>query len=138
MVNKRGAELSLNFIIIAAIVLVVLIVAILFFTGSTGTILKKQAETGKMSEQEYGIAVAKCRLACATKDQSTFENPTFTSSLINNGITKCIELAEFKEQGTFADICLGKCVSEDTTKKSNALCSIYSSKDDCTDGCKWE
>lgn len=138
MVNKRGAELSLNFIIIAAIVLVVLIVAILFFTGSTGTILKKQAETGKMSEQEYGIAVAKCRLACATKDQSTFDNPVFSSSLINNGKTKCDDLTEYYGKGGFELLCLGKCYGgTGADKKSGALCSIYTSKDDCPAGCVW-
>ncbi len=72
MHNKKGAELTLNTIIIAVIVLIVLVVMVLIFTG-------KIRETGKgITEVEQSIDAGKCEIPGA---RTCVETPRCTRIL---------------------------------------------------------
>jgi hypothetical protein len=132
MVNKKGAELSLNFIIIAAIVLVVLIVAILFFTGGASKLIGQQKEVQVMSEQERGLALATCQFACTVKDKAKWDSPGFTESVVKAGFDNCQKMVG----NNYEDECLKECKksSDISTASCNGLV-----KDTCstTEGCVW-
>ncbi len=131
MKNKKGAELSLNFIIIAAIVLVVLIVAILFFTGAGKKLIGEQAEVTKLSTQEYTLALAVCKSSCVAKSRAAYESPSFTESLVQAGYNNC---ADLKELDDFNTECLGSCEKSGETDKNCAALS----KENCKDSCEWK
>lgn len=131
MMHKKGAELSLNFIIIAAIVLVVLIVAVLFFTGAGKALMGEQAEITKLSTQEYNLALAVCKSSCMAKSRAAYENPSFTEALVKAGYNSC---ADLKELGDFNTVCLGSCEKSGETTKSCASLS----REECKDGCEWK
>lgn len=141
MINKKGAELSLNFIIIAAIVLVVLIVAVLFFTGASGKLLKEKAEVTKLSTQEYALALNVCKFACLNQDRVKFDNPSFSQAVIDAGLTKC---ENFDELDTFENECQKECVNKpDVTlpEGTRAVSCSGMSKEDCETNsvqCSWE
>lgn len=138
MINKKGTELSLNFIIIAAIVLVVLIVAILFFTGGASKLIGEQKEVQRMSEQERSLAVASCKFACTMKDESKFDNPGFSETVVKAGFSKCADFPEIKEMGaTFGDACNSECVKTGT---GTERCTDATTKEDCkpTTVCTWK
>ncbi|MEK6863929.1 MAG: hypothetical protein AABX27_01440 [Nanoarchaeota archaeon] len=134
MVNKKGAEMSLNFIIIAAIVLVVLIVAILFFTGGASKLIGQQKEVQVMSEQERGLALATCKFACTMKDKDKYNNPSFSESVVKAGLTNC---AAFTELGAYEVACLKECKKDDDD--STAVCNGLA-EGDCEriTGCSWK
>lgn len=138
MINKKGTELSLNFIIIAAIVLVVLIVAILFFTGGASKLIGEQKEVQRMSEQERSLAVASCKFACTMKDESKFNNPGFSETVTKAGFSKCADFLEIKAMGTtFGEACNSKCVKTGT---GDERCTDANTKEDCkpTTVCTWQ
>ncbi|MFA5887769.1 MAG: hypothetical protein WC852_03605 [Candidatus Nanoarchaeia archaeon] len=134
MVNKKGTELSLNFIIIAAVVLVVLIVAILFFTGGASKLIGQQKEVQVMSEQERGLALATCQFACTTKDKAKYDNPSFSESVVKAGLANCAAFTELG--GAYEIACLKECKKDSET--SEAVCGGLT-KGDCdrTTGCNW-
>ncbi|MFC1728425.1 hypothetical protein ACFLZ7_03105 [Nanoarchaeota archaeon] len=72
--NKKGVELSMNVIIIAAIALLVLVVLSVIFLGRIGTF----GETASSCEAQGG----KCAIACGDSDYKTQDfstmNPTIT------------------------------------------------------------
>ncbi|MDD4877818.1 MAG: hypothetical protein PHO02_02150 [Candidatus Nanoarchaeia archaeon] len=140
MANRKGAELSLNFIIIAAIVLVVLIVAILFFTGGASKLIGEQKEIQRMSEQERSLALASCKFACTMKDESKFNNPGFSETVVSAGFSKCIDFPEIAEMGsTFDMACNSECVKTSGAITTN--CGAASTKADCDAkgaDCKWQ
>ena len=70
--NKKGAELSLNIIIIAIIVIVVLVVVIAFFTGTITGITQRIRGT---APDPLDIAVQECTGKCQLA-QSSFDSPT--------------------------------------------------------------
>ncbi|HII15101.1 MAG TPA: hypothetical protein HA362_02205 [Nanoarchaeota archaeon] len=137
MANKKGAELSLNFIIIAAIVLVVLIVAILFFTGASGKLLKQKAEVTKLSTQEYNLALTICRSSCSAKAEAAYDNPSFTEGLVKAGYTSCEDLVELEP---FADECSKSCKEPAGTPEAPVPAEGCTGKNraDCKAPCKWE
>jgi sensor histidine kinase regulating citrate/malate metabolism len=79
--NKRGMELSMNFIIIAALALVVLIVGAIFFMGGFKEITDSAKETTALSTQERSLAEATCKTACAFNSKSQWESPDFTENV---------------------------------------------------------
>ncbi|MDI6737513.1 MAG: hypothetical protein QME12_03270 [Nanoarchaeota archaeon] len=140
MASKKGAELSLNFIIIAAIVLVVLIVAILFFTGGASKLIGEQKEVQRMSEQERSLAVASCKFACTMKDESKFNSPGFSDTVVKTGFNKCADFPEIAKMGATFDLaCNSECVKASVT--STVTCSDADTKTDCDAkgaDCNWQ
>lgn len=77
--NKKG-DLSLNYIVIAALALVVLVVIILFFTGGLKTLFTLTKEhTLSASDQELAIWRGQCELYCAGEQKANFCNNEFKS-----------------------------------------------------------
>lgn len=141
MVNRKGAELSLNFIIIAAIVLVVLIVAILFFTGGASKLVGEQKQVQQMSEQERGLALATCQFACTMKDKNKFENPGFSETVVKAGFTRCMDFQEMKNIGSnFEEVCTMECLQKAgaTVPANSPACSTFKTKSACpSEYCNW-
>ena len=139
MANKKGAELSLNFIIIAAIVLIVLIVAILFFTGGAQKLFSQQKQVEQMSQQEYNLALSVCKSACMAKSQAAYDKPEFTEGLVKAGYSTCESLVELE---SFQEECQKSCQrratqSDDTQAKA---CESLN-REDCnknSNNCEWK
>ncbi|MBI4155019.1 hypothetical protein HY498_02965 [Candidatus Woesearchaeota archaeon] len=72
--GKKGAELSLNFIIIAAIGLVVLVIALVFFTGGAERLLGGVPETIQVSQQQLNLWRNQCQAFCSLDDKSNYCN----------------------------------------------------------------
>lgn len=140
MINKKGTELSLNFIIIAAIVLVVLIVAILFFTGGASKLIGEQKEVQRMSEQEKSLAIATCRFACTMKDEEKFKDPGFSATVVAAGFTKCIDFPEIsRDMGSdFQSACASECKTKaDGTTPATVRCTADTKTECLALGCAW-
>lgn len=77
--NKRGMDISLNFIILAVLALVALIVIALFFTGGLTNLFKQQEEVGSISAEKIALAKSKCQLYCTTDNYDSWNSPVFDS-----------------------------------------------------------
>ena len=129
--NKKGVEITLNFIVIAAIVLIALIVAILFFTGTTEKLFKKQAEVTQLSTQELNLAKSICESHCSQQNEASYNNPSFSQAIRDAGYDDCKDLLD----KPFAD-CKGSCKAK--VGEPNANCPTYTDKKHCEDaGCVW-
>ncbi len=126
--NKKGAELSLNFLIIAALALIVLILVVLFFTGGFEKIFTKTSEVAELSTQERALAEAICETACALGNEEGYTNPEFSEDIIAAGFDDCESLTD----KNFDDYCGGSC-------SGGLTCTMKSNKDACEseEGCEW-
>jgi hypothetical protein len=75
--NKKGMDISLNFIILAVLALIALIVIALFFTGGLTNLFKQQSDVGDISTEKIALYAAKCEMYCATGNQAAWNNPEF-------------------------------------------------------------
>ena len=88
MKDKKGQGISMEFIIIAAISLIVLIVIILFFTGGLEKIFGGQKEiVGTVSDQQKEIWRSQCKLYCSVGQRENFINKEFRGA--DNQVYKC-------------------------------------------------
>ncbi len=71
-VNKKGAELSLNFIIIAAIGLVVLVIALVFFTGGAERLVGGVPQTVQIPQQQLNLWRSQCETYCSLGNEASF------------------------------------------------------------------
>lgn len=133
MINKKGAELSLNFIIIAAIVLVVLIVAILFFTGGASKLIGEQKQVQQMSEQEKGLAIATCNFACTVKDKAKYDTPGFSDTVVKAGFSKCDDFEGFD---SYENQCTKECKKASETSTANCA-GLTKTECDANAECTW-
>jgi len=125
--NKKGAELSLNFLIIAALALIVLILVVLFFTGGFEKIFTKTSEVTQLSTQERAIAEAICETACTLENKQGYNSPEFSGDIRAAGYNDCADLLD----KSYDDNC-GSC-------SGGLTCILQSDKDDCDaeEGCTW-
>ena len=79
--NKKGLDISLNFVIIAALALIALIVIALIFTGGIDRIIGEQEDVFTLSTQEKALAESTCKLACSTGSLTAWNDPEFTESV---------------------------------------------------------
>lgn len=132
--NKKGVSLSMEFIIIAALALLALIVIALFFTGGAEKLFGKQkgAVGVTIDPQIKGLAVSTCQLSCTLGNKDAYDNPNFPKE-VKAHYADCKALLD----QSFEDKC-GRCVKSDELSEAN--CGGKSSKSDCqaTTGCKWE
>ena len=84
-IGKKGAELSLNFIIIAAIGLVVLVIALVFFTGGAERLLRGVPESVQVNQQQLNLWRNECELYCNQGSKSGFCNTFKTLDKNKNG-----------------------------------------------------
>ena len=71
--NKKGVELSMNVIIIAAIALLVLVVLSVIFLGRIGAFGEKAASCAAQG--------GKCAVACGDADYGTADYPTMNPTI---------------------------------------------------------
>ena len=90
--NKRGMELSMNFIIIAALAVIVLIVGAIFFMGGFGEITDSAKQATGLSTQELTLAETTCKTACAFNSESQWNSPDFTEEVKAAGYENCDDL----------------------------------------------
>ena len=93
MFNKKGLELSMNFIIIAALALIVLIIGAIFFMGGFREIGSSIEETTGLSQQELTLAETVCKSACSFNSKSQWQNPGFTEAVAET-YENCEELMD--------------------------------------------
>ena len=120
--DKKGVEITLNFIVIAALVLIALVVAIIFFTGAGEMLFKKKGEiTREQLQREITLAEQLCTSHCTFGSPTAFENPAFSDDLANAGYKTCSDLPKFK--GGYDEFC-GDCTGspECLTKDTRTAC----------------
>ena len=79
--NKKGMEISLNFVIIAVLALVALIVIALFFTGGMSRIIGKEKTVVELTEQDIALAESACKLSCTLCQKGQFDNPAVSQAM---------------------------------------------------------
>lgn len=82
-------DISLNFIILAVLALIALIVIALFFTGGLTNLFKQQSEVGDISAEKIALFAAKCEMYCTTGNQAAWKSPEFSQDMKDNGYTNC-------------------------------------------------
>jgi len=130
--NKKGHGLSLNFLIIAILAVVTLILVVLFFTGGFETIATKIKGVEQVSSQEIALLKASCKTACSFGNQKKYENPGFDKKYIDAGYKDCSHNDLGK--GKYSEKC-GKCTG---TATSGDPCGSRITASKCKDGCKWK
>jgi len=84
--NKRGQGLSMNFVVVAMIAVIVLVVIAIIFAGGVGSSFRRMGEIFQLGTQYQSLAVVieKCDIACTIaqgKDNpktSSYCKSTFT------------------------------------------------------------
>ena len=89
--NKKGMDISLNFIILAVLALIALIIIALFFTGGLTNLFKQQQDVGSISSEKVALYAAKCNLYCTTDDYYSWYHPQFAEESL---ATKNCETAD--------------------------------------------
>ncbi len=79
--NKKGLDISLNFVIIAALALIALIVIALIFTGGIQKLIGQEEEVIEVGTQEFALAEGACKLACSAGSESAWDNPSFPENV---------------------------------------------------------
>jgi hypothetical protein len=82
MMNKKGMDISLNFIILAVLALIALIVIALFFTGGLTNLFKQQSTVGDISADKIAYYASKCGLYCTTGDYNSWQHPMFAEEAL--------------------------------------------------------
>jgi len=107
-IKKRGAELSLNFIILAILAVIVLIGIVFFFLGGAEFFASKEKATVMISEQDKSLAEAACKLHCSLGNKEKWDKPSFPESVANK-FTSCDDLmAKATPPKSWADDCAPK------------------------------
>lgn len=86
--NKKGMDISLNFIILAVLGLIALILIALFFTGGLSNLFKQTEDVGSTSAEQVALYKTKCNFYCTTDDEGSWTNPDFPADL---GVKDCSE-----------------------------------------------
>lgn len=82
--NKKG-DLSIQFIVMAALALIVLIIVAVYFMGGMKTLLGRQAETIQLTEQQKSIWKNQCNLFCSMGQADGFCNQAFHYDVDKDG-----------------------------------------------------
>jgi len=70
-------DISLNFIILAVLALIALIIIALFFTGGLTNLFKQTEEVGSISSEKIALYSSKCEFYCTTQDNGAWSKPQF-------------------------------------------------------------
>ncbi len=137
MISRRGEGLSLNFIIVAILALMVLIIIALFFTGGITKLFSTEQEVSKVSldPQLRLLSESNCRLHCTNQDENAYtSSSSLPKDIVDAGYSSCEQLldkpfSECKVQKT--------CQKIDST--SAAQCSgTLEATCESVAGCEWE
>ncbi|MBI4447437.1 hypothetical protein HY643_00500 [Candidatus Woesearchaeota archaeon] len=157
--NKKGTELSLNFLIIAALALIALIVIALFFLGGMEKIFGEQKDVKELTKETKALAKASCEFKCRLKDRVGYDNPSFPKEMTDAGYSRCSDLEDL---GTFDEQCVkhgctgtavicadmgqncakqsGCSLSGNNCAGTATQCSVLNSATTCSaqTGCSWQ
>ena len=106
-------DISLNFVILAVLALIALILVALFFTGGLSNLFQQTEEVGSTSNEQLALYKSKCSLYCATDNKDSWDFPGFPEGLEKspgNEITECAEFTELNKE--WKD---GECVTQGST-----------------------
>lgn len=93
--NKKGAEISLNFIIIAILGVIALIGIVFFFLGGAKFFAQKEKATTVLTEQDRSLAEAACNLNCQLDNKAKWDSPGFSPEFIAKfGKSNCADLLD--------------------------------------------
>lgn len=87
--NKKGMDISLNFVILAVLALIALIVVALFFTGGLTNLFKKTEDVGSIEGESIALLRAKCEYYCGIDDYQSWKDPRFSDEYVKAGFTSC-------------------------------------------------
>lgn len=135
--NKKGMEISLNFIVIAAIVLIALIVAILFFTGaSTKLFTKQQQITSAQLQQEIALQASTCKSYCTFNNKDAYMGQIANEDLRAAGYTTCSRILTSDEDKKNC----GSCAVAVVAQQPGISCdgATQSECESPGNGCKWD
>ena len=136
MVGKRGEGLSLNFIIVAILALIVLIVIALFFTGGITKLFgtEKEISSLALNPNIRALAEQSCSLHCTNQNQNAYMNPNFPQDIIDAGFASCAELLN----KNFADCSPKKACQKQDSQSAINCASLSQAACESTQGCSWK
>lgn len=73
--NKKGMDISLNFIILAVLALIALIIIALFFTGGLTNLFGQTEDVASISSEKIALFTSKCEFYCTTEDRNAWDHP---------------------------------------------------------------
>jgi len=79
--NKKGLDISLNFVIIAALALIALIVIALIFTGGIQKLIGQQDEVVGVSAEQIAVSEQSCKTSCSLNSKTSWDNPSFPEAV---------------------------------------------------------
>ena len=94
VLNKKGMDISLNFIILAVLALIALIIIALFFTGGLTNLIGQTEEVGSISSEKVALYSSKCEFYCSTKDNNAWSKPQFPEDVAAAYPGGCAELTD--------------------------------------------
>ena len=112
ILNKKGMDISLNFVILAVLALIALILIALFFTGGLANLFGQTEDVGSISSEKIALYESKCNFYCTTQDESAWDEPHFPEEFKADGKTKCTDLVDDKEFVTNTETQERECVSK--------------------------
>ena len=81
ILNKKGMDISLNFIILAVLALIALIVIALFFTGGLTNLFQQTEDVGSISSEKIALFASKCNFYCTTGNEVAWGTPDLPEEL---------------------------------------------------------
>ena len=96
ILNKKGMDISLNFIILAVLALIALIIIALFFTGGLTNLFKQTEEVGSISSEKIALFASKCEFYCTTEDENAWKNPDLPDEFTGTEYESCEKLTTKK------------------------------------------
>ncbi|MFH0752803.1 MAG: hypothetical protein V1914_04390 [archaeon] len=135
MVSKRGEGLSLNFIIVAILALIVLIVVALFFTGGITKLFGTEQDVSKVSldPQLRLLAESNCELHCTNQNDAYMSSDSIPKELVEAGYTDCEKLI-----GKSFSVCKAEKSCQRADPLSGAQCTGTNEMScETVDGCVW-
>lgn len=134
--SKRGAGISLNFIILAILALITLIVIALFFTGGIAKLFETEKDITELTltPQMENLAKSQCELYCANENKNSYEDPSFSEALMQK-YDDCDDLLG----KPFSD-CVDTKTCQPEVASSDIECNMLTAKSSCEDkpGCAWK
>ena len=114
--DKKGMDISLNFIILAVLALIALIIIALFFTGGLTNLFSQVEDVGAISAEKISLYESKCSLYCTIASWNSWCNPDFPEEFAEQNIDNCNELYNDLLEEDFSDLWIEefdeiKCVS---------------------------
>ena len=102
--NKKAMDISLNFIILAVLALIALILVAMFFTGGLQKLFGDTSDIGSTSAEQYAYYRTKCEYYCSISDEDAWDYPGFPEELENpntgNTVKNCEQILPDKNWET--------------------------------------